>query len=364
MTTSQRFDEKHFQDLLRPRRWKQFDIFYRCHWLAPLLWFLIAVPLHLVLVILFGGFQNTDNVMDLVEDPLYIPGAFAIMFGLYFYFHVPVLFGKKMKELIDRGVFIPEFTFDIPYRPQSVRLVLKFLPLIAAIVLISLYVGSRLFNIDGQTTWLEYSRVTLFFVSCTYSIGIFAIVFTISDIIGSLYVIHHIFAQNDVQVIPYHPDKSGGFSPLSRYSQTLSLFALAYGSYLIIGIIRGVINGTLASEFVLYPQIFTYLLIVPAIFYFPLIRARNDMLKYRDTQIKKWGSKHLELRNQLLLREQQDHEQFLKELAYLELLNKTLEEYKDYPVWPAKPSTQISVLFNAASPLITIIIGVVLDVMF
>lgn len=324
---------------------------------------LIITSGQILLSIGFGVFSDNPDRVDLIEDSGYVWVQIASAFILYYYLRLPTLLGSAFSDLATNKVFREQF---VKVDPQIKRLldsvVLRSLTWGLMILIGVVFVGWSLLNPDDVVFWSDYPPVLL--GSCVlWSIVWYTGSALLVNAIMGVRISSSIVRTNKIVVYKLHPDRSGGFSPLSRFSLHVTYFAVVYGVNLLFWGARSLYHGTVAEDYMLMLNVLIYTLVVPILFYMPLYQVHREMREFRDDLVRDTSARFLAIQQRAhQINDELDAEQLettLRELAALKALEKI---DRTTPVWPFSFQIQLRVWFNTLAPIIPTVLGLALEV--
>ena len=328
---------------------------------------LLYIGSHITLTLIFGGFAGTTDLLDLTEDTTYPAGLLSLCVTIWYYLRFPTMFGKAFDVLFEEGVF----------RDQQIRIgasiksivtprYLFWIPaiLLSCVILVWQFTVTQ--TNYAVKSWFQINTFIYISTLVIWTIGWMALIGMLGFVIASIYVIRKILQENEMSVFRLHPDRSGGFGSLGRFSLKLSFLALVYAVFLILTAIFSTIEGSITSDHVLMLNVIVYSLFVPILFYLPLHSVHVVMVKYRDNIMRETSKYYWEEHENVY---KADHpltaEQLEEKLKVLDALKHLQEQHEhDYPTWPFSYRVRLGVFLNAITPLATTIGGIVIDKFF
>lgn len=344
---------------LYPQKLKLF--FYR-PLLPALAYLLLSTFIHIICVFIWGGLSGTKGVTDLSEDILYFVIQLVNSAMIYYYFFVPKSLGNAFKQLQNNGVFIitPIVIDPKVHKICSSKKMFK-LPYILAGIYALVWILFIYIDPEGVDYWYEVNPFILIILLLSWYISWVAMAGILISMGIGIFLIHHVFNDNEIRVQPLHPDGSGGLGSLGKYSLKVSSFSIIFALFIITGIIDSYSTGTLMQDYAAMINVIIYVLFVPLIFYLPLHKPRKAMFAFRTKKLQNISEHYDHLHNKIHSDIEQSPESLNKNFNHIEVLENIYKSDKQIPVFPFDIRTVLTVSANAFSPIVPIIYGLLID---
>lgn len=311
---------------------------------------------------IFGGYSNTPDTLDITEDSTFGISVIAFILVMYYYLTYPQMVGRTLDTLVQEQIFVDG---GVVTHPRLVNWCtskwIRFTPIFLLTPILILLGLEALFDFDHVRHWSETNGLFWICSTCGNTLGWLALASLFVSLILTMLLLRYIFLKNEIVVFPLHPDGSGGYGSLARFSLRLSYLALIIAAFIIAQVIGTMRRGQLSSEYIVMLNSLAYLLIVPALFYLPLHQAHRAMLTFRTNLINRTSAQFFERHKALLNELPQNANALANQLKYLEELEKLQAFNQKYPVWPFNMKVRLAVLANAITPLVPTVIGLVVE---
>lgn len=327
---------------------------------AALAYLIFYYASHIIFTHLFGVFAGTPNILDFVEDTGNHLVPIALCATVYYYFYLPMLMRNTFDALAANKVFeTADLKLSKPlgmsrsfWLPHALTVLAGILWLVWNLVIMP--------DFNSNRWWRLYPEITVF-NTLVLVIAWVALFGLILNVFLTVQIIRQIFRDNSIQVYRLHPDGSGGFAPLGRFSLRIMYLALIFGVFLAIWAVQGITEGRMSTDYLLMFLVVLYVVCVLTLFYLPLHLPHLAMVAYRDKLARETSSRYLEANVNAHLANNQDAEMLSEKLKYMEGLQNLSVQERSYPVWPFNTRIRLTVLFNALVPVIPTVLGFIVD---
>jgi hypothetical protein len=343
-----------------------FTVFLNRPGLAAIAYFFLGTGIQLVLAILFGGFRNTPDIIDITEDPFQFPTLLVISIAIYFYFMLPRLLISAFEGLADNHIFLSR---QIQINPSIRSLFdarwVRYLPIGLTLLLgITVSIWDFFIIKKNLRPWTLVHPINFVIGGGVLFIGWFFISALIVNVFLATRLINKIFQDNEIIVFPLHPDKSGGFGPLGKYSLRMTYLALGFGGLLVAFAINSTFNtGIIKEDYLLFSWVATYLVVVPTLFFLPLLSAHHAMESFRDILINQTSAQYLRTCLRAHLETHQESKKLKENLEYMEILQELERRERGFPSWPFNLGIILNVSANTVLPALPTFIGFAIELL-
>jgi hypothetical protein len=355
---------KHIERLMRLMYPRWSDSLRRRPALMAIAFMFLTTIIQLIPAFIFGGITNTRNAIDFTEDAGY-PFVQAVYgAAIYYYLVLPSLLAKAFDDLQSNEVFVHS-TLRVTRRMR--RLFFGkwayWLPFILTTLATFIIVPFIVYYWnDSLTFWWELHPLTAIVMFSSFWPAWFALAGVIVNVVIAVLIMREVLIENEIVVHPLHPDRSGGFSPLSKFLLQLLNLALVYAIFIVSVVVRSILAGDIAHDFGTFVNAFAYAIVVPILFYVPLRSTHRAMVAFRDDLTRQTSHRYLEENKRI---HDTDYdltaEQLEEKLKILGSLKELERHERAYPVWPFNVRIRLAVLANALVPVVPTVIGLVLD---
>lgn len=143
-------------------------------------------------------------------------------------------------------------------------------------------------KVVGEARWFTiYAWLYFVFYLPPQIISTYAMALAVMRHIVIVRFINRIFSDFDVIVRPLHPDKAGGFSPVSRFAASSSVVAITIGIWINVLIFAPTVFGdppSLTAHIGLYP---IYIALTPLLLILPVTKASKVMTEAKHSELRK-----------------------------------------------------------------------------
>jgi hypothetical protein len=345
-------------------------LFKRPVWVA-LAYLLLSSASHVALTAIFGGLVDTSGVVDLAENvPSYVAIQVVLSAVVYYFLVIPTLLGRTFDALIANRVISESVEgvdrrFESVVRARWLRWVFGGLPWLGIIAFI---VISRVTQSDLEY-WNEVNALVFLVVLFFGGLACFATVGVVMQITLSIWCIRVILRDNPITVYALHPDRSGGFGALGRFSLRLSFLALGFGAILAVFAVASIEDERIATDYLLFLMTAGYFITVPVLFYLPLHAAHQAMRRYRQTVSGRTALQYAREYARIWSADAPDRPdggcldagELEARVDQLDVLRRLHQHEQGLPVWPFNAQIWLTVLLNAAVPILPTVLGLVTD---
>ena len=330
--------KQHIESLLFQPFKKKLRLFYLHPMLGAAVYACIFVSIQIAIGYGKGGFHNTPNERDIMEDPNFIPGTLGFIATNYFLYWVPTRFARVVQILTDRYVLTPEngeLSISFDERVASLRKGKRISYLVPAALVLFTIVTTIYYWQEPLKYWYEDS-ICAFVVSMVFwIIGWAAIVVTLVNLLYIINILKSILNIGYFKVYPLHFDGRGGFYPLGTYLFRLTFFMWILGIPTAGVALQAFFDGTLSNNFLLFIETAVYIAGLPFVVFYPFSIVRRAMKRYRDKMLLNTSVAYLSA-HELLHSSLADKENStLKEgIDRLEMLSSVYNYDLKYPITP------------------------------
>jgi|WetSurMetagenome_2_1015567.scaffolds.fasta_scaffold27719_1 hypothetical protein len=316
-----------------------------------------------------GNFRNNSLKIDALRDIGYYDQFLLLLpFFIIFIPHYLKGFSLSLNSLIETGVVTidAEETNKVELYANNLfknRFVTA-IPYVVASLFVILDVSTFIFA--GKNTW--NSAKGLIDISLIEIINII-LVFFLFHLVAALlvrivltYFVIKKFLNNRVDIQPWHPDNSGGLSPLGDFSLKLTTAGIAIGIPVLLGIMSNYYqHDEPIISLVNILLIVGYISCLSVVFFLPLLGARRCMLDAKKKELKKISDCFQSERKNILSNYMNVDSGKRLEISNLEGLMKLYDIAKGMPVFPFNSQNIIRFLSSILWPVVLILIQYILQ---
>ena len=323
----------------------------------------------------FGGALATHALLTKSGHPGLLQDASALFVD---FVQMPLISGyyiwslqatKKLLEDFDESeVFVDKRSYranvDFVSRIAQAKWVFG-VAVIIAMTLTILWLGAFLnwFPPLMGDGWLYNSRVLPWLRVPMWFVVTYGLIFGLYNVGITIFALRRFFRNQTIHLAPWHPDKCGGLSSISRYSISLSYAIAIVGMMASILTISAIRTHTWGNARLLWLGDMVYLILAPSLFFLPLGTAHTAM-KSAKSELLSFLAKRIEAQYEELIKaEDIDGTVLAGKINRLEQLNKVYKITEEFPIWPFDVSSLRRFFAVTGAPVVPALFSLLIDIM-
>ena len=278
-----------------------------------------------------------------------LPGATELFRYLY---KSPVFKSEtRLVEIVDKSRPL--------FRNRAVFYITLVLSLLYALSQVSAYMGWVPWR--SASAYLELYPPMSFVRAPFWFFNFYTLLYCMFNVTVTVITLRRLFRTREIEVLPLHPDQSGGLRSISQYSIKIAYAIGAAGLVISAATVFEIQHGTLFVAFPIIVGIVAYIVFAPFFFFWPLGTAHEAMQEAKETELLRLAQEFERVYDRVKQDDIEHSQGYENDMKRLEHLKQLYEIGQEFPVWPFDTRNLRRFFAVVTTPLLPAIISVITE---